>query len=64
MTARSIAYEVGFRITEYRSIYVHARSAEEAIAKAQAVRRNEPNSEMFAVTTDPDCDWRADVVEP
>ncbi|AHB49906.1 hypothetical protein W911_03690 [Hyphomicrobium nitrativorans NL23] len=64
MTVKSNAYEVGFRVTEYRSIYLHATSPEEAIAKAQQLRSRNPNSELFVVTTDPDSDWRADKVEP
>lgn len=63
MNAQSTAYEVGFRITEYRSVVVHAASPAEALAKAQELRRTEPESELFEVTTNPDSDWRADEME-
>lgn len=62
MIAKPMPYEVGYQITEHRSIVVFATSEADALAKAQAIDFRDP--EMFDWTTSlPEC-WTAHRVEP
>jgi hypothetical protein len=60
MSTKPIPYEVGYQITEHRSIVVWARSQAEAINKAQAVGQA---TELFEITTGVPESWTAHLVE-
>ncbi len=62
MNMKPKLYEVGYQITEHRSIMICATSQAEAIARAQVLDDLAPDT--FDVTTSvPEC-WAAHVVEP
>lgn len=62
MNMKPKLYEVGYQITEHRSIMICARSEAEAIESAKALDDLAPDN--FDVTTGvPEC-WAAHIVEP